>query len=257
MNVALTCDVCGRGRKGQAPPDELQVMRDKYPTPPQGGFKTDLTWGRYESIFTKAKWGKVDDVIECLNSTPPASQYEKFCYDMPPHLIKISDEDVPFQVNSVDSQGNTLLMCTLLNQHRKDEDGQRQCAIIEACIQKKADVNLRNKEGHTALHKAYAFQYTEAAELLLKHGAKETVKDWNGRTPKQYAEWLKAEFEKVDEAYRIKMQAIEQKRLERKKAAKEELMASSKASKQNRPGSAASKPSRPGSVASVASQPSE
>ena len=45
-------------------------------------------------------------------------------------------------------------------------------SVVELLIKKGADVNMTNKEGATALHKATEINNTDVMTIVLRHGAK-------------------------------------------------------------------------------------
>lgn len=55
-------------------------------------------------------------------------------------------------------------------------------AVVEALLQRKAEVNARNAAGYTALMIAAAGNLPEVAQVLLKHGADASVQSEDGRT---------------------------------------------------------------------------
>ena len=58
-----------------------------------------------------------------------------------------------------------------------------QTEAAELLLQHGADINGRNREGNTALHLAMFLGRAETAELLLKSGADVTAKNDDGATP--------------------------------------------------------------------------
>ena len=79
-------------------------------------------------------------------------------------------------INERDENGNSFLNLAV------------QCCcreIIMFLINKGADINSQNKKLNTALHYALSFQEYDIADLLLKYGADENIKNINGLTPWQ------------------------------------------------------------------------
>jgi ankyrin repeat protein len=60
-------------------------------------------------------------------------------------------------------------------------------AGIRALLARGADVNVRNREGHTPLWEAAYAGRAEAARLLLDRGADANARDENGMTPLMWA----------------------------------------------------------------------
>ena len=59
----------------------------------------------------------------------------------------------------------------------------RQTEAAELLLQHGADINGRNRDGNTALHLAIFLGYAEIAELLIKNGADITARNGDGATP--------------------------------------------------------------------------
>uniref|UniRef100_A0A2C9K305 Uncharacterized protein n=1 Tax=Biomphalaria glabrata TaxID=6526 RepID=A0A2C9K305_BIOGL len=55
--------------------------------------------------------------------------------------------------------------------------------VLKYLLYKGANVNQRNNDGHSALHRAAANSKRDFVEVLLKHGAHVNVKNFGGRTP--------------------------------------------------------------------------
>jgi len=258
---AEKCYVCGRGKLGEAPPSELELVRQMFPTPPQADFRTDLALGRPQGIFSLTKWGKLDELVRRLDEGYPVNSFAKFTHHLGPALKAIADETPagPVDINTLDGRGNTLVMCAVQNKLDTDEDGALQCRMIQALIDRKADVNHRNNTGLTALHLCYIYDYEEAKALLLANGADTSVADNQGRTPEGYGEWHDENTARNDAVFRTKMQRIAAERIAVKKLARKEMTALKFGSgvaagaKNSRPTSAASNKSRPGSAVSTKS----
>ena len=79
-------------------------------------------------------------------------------------------------INERDEKGNSFLNLAV------------QCCcreIIMFLINKGADINSQNKKLNTALHYALSYQEYDIADLLLRYGADENIKNINGLTPWQ------------------------------------------------------------------------
>lgn len=85
-------------------------------------------------------------------------------------LLKVDPEII----NAQDQLGFTPLMWAI---YRKNED-----AIIYL-LERKADTNIRNNLGATALHLAARLHYIPGIQRLLQAGANPNVQDSNGNTP--------------------------------------------------------------------------
>lgn len=240
------CEVCGRGPKGQPPPSDLEKMKKRCPTPADF-IKTSR--GPIGNVFTKSRWCKTDDVISVLDEVKPPSQFAKFCEYPTKHLKHIT-ETIDVDINAQDERGNTILIAACQNRRVKDLDGSKQCALVKELIQRKADVNMRNVEGHTALHMCHKFKYQETADLLEAKGAKDTIRDFKGHTPKEHAKHIHDIHAAQEAAYEEKMQKLTQARIAVRQAARI-------ASRPQSAASVKSNKSRPQSAASTISQISE
>lgn len=88
-------------------------------------------------------------------------------------LDKDAKTDIP-----VRSTGETPLMVAVrLKAHK----------IISMLIEKKADLNIGDRNGETALHKATRLNDREAVKLLLEGGADWSITENTGRTPLDFA----------------------------------------------------------------------
>ena len=79
-------------------------------------------------------------------------------------------------INERDEKGNSFLNLAV------------QCCcreIIMFLINNGADINSQNKKLNTALHYALSYQEYDIADLLLRYGADENIKNINGLTPWQ------------------------------------------------------------------------
>ena len=60
---------------------------------------------------------------------------------------------------------------------------ERRLETVKALIEAGADVNAKNEEGKTPLHRAVFWENLETVEALLKAGAKVKARDEGGWTP--------------------------------------------------------------------------
>ncbi|KAM3139950.1 hypothetical protein pb186bvf_007981 [Paramecium bursaria] len=59
------------------------------------------------------------------------------------------------------------------------------CDIVEILLHKGSQVNLTNYQGESALHKAIAYNNFDCADLLIRNGAIQTIRNHQGQTPWQ------------------------------------------------------------------------
>ena len=98
--------------------------------------------------------------------------YEKALLERKAALpLLITDETI----HQSDSQGNTMLHTTI--RHRGNTD------VVSSILDKRAQVNARNKEGDTSLHLAVRMDEKETGELLLSRGADIFAPNAKGRSP--------------------------------------------------------------------------
>jgi ankyrin repeat protein len=60
---------------------------------------------------------------------------------------------------------------------------------VTLLLERGADIKARGYQGHTVLHECALFNLTDMAIFLVRRGADVDLKDDEGRTPKQTAEW--------------------------------------------------------------------
>lgn len=76
-------------------------------------------------------------------------------------------------VDSVDELGNSLLIAAVQSGHKR---------VAKLCLRRRADIDLRNQMGNTALHYACKFQFGELKEMLKKYGADDKITNDAGQT---------------------------------------------------------------------------
>lgn len=72
-----------------------------------------------------------------------------------------------------DANGNSLLSIAVQNGNKR---------IAKLCLRRGANINLSNNSGHTVLHYAYAYGFTDLAEYLKSKGADDTILSADGLT---------------------------------------------------------------------------
>ena len=77
-------------------------------------------------------------------------------------------------INCIDHSGNTFLILSV-------KEGLKN--IIKNLLEKKVKINIRNKNGNTALHFALGNKFFYIADQLKKHGADETILNKKGLSP--------------------------------------------------------------------------
>jgi ankyrin repeat protein len=98
--------------------------------------------------------------------------YERALGNNSPILYTLITDETVLQN---DSQGNTVLHITI--KHRESTE------IVNYILDKKANVNARNKEGDTALHLAVRTNQIDTGELLLSRGADIFASNAKGESP--------------------------------------------------------------------------
>jgi ankyrin repeat protein len=72
-----------------------------------------------------------------------------------------------------DASGNTMLIVAAQNGHR---------AVLEALVTLKADLNVTNAKGNSALHYLFAYGFQAEAEMLISKGADDYAQNLEGYT---------------------------------------------------------------------------
>ena len=62
--------------------------------------------------------------------------------------------------------------------------------VVEKLISFGANVNEKNENGETALHRAVLFENSEIAAIIIEHGADKGIRNNDGLTPLEYAREL-------------------------------------------------------------------
>jgi len=76
-------------------------------------------------------------------------------------------------INALDNFGRTALINAAFYNNT---------ALMEMLIDRKAELDVQDKNGYTALHFAAQEAHTEAARILLEHGANPDITDKHGNT---------------------------------------------------------------------------
>nr|CCA14115.1 conserved unknown protein putative [Albugo laibachii Nc14] len=110
---------------------------------------SDNTQASLENVFSQARNGRVQLVERCLKGG--------------------------FPVNKRDDKGNTLLIVACQNANQ---------LLVEFLLGQKADINLQNFQGNTALHYAFAYDTSGVlAEYMIGQGADDTIENVYGLSP--------------------------------------------------------------------------
>ncbi|TKI08784.1 hypothetical protein FCN80_01665 [Martelella alba] len=99
-------------------------------------------------------------------------------FQFPPNEREDDDVDFINQSHQRDAQGNTLLMKVA-----GSETTQSYLWLKQLLVDGRADPNVKNRHGDTALHFAIATGDVENALLLVDNGADINVQGWQGQTP--------------------------------------------------------------------------
>ena len=137
-----------------------------------------------------------DKVQSIIDQVPFKSELERFTTPLPRHLLSIVDEPGPprhkCDIDWQDIKGNTILMAAcqvcmavssvaagliaMQNVPMKDDGEAKQAEMLRQLLTQKADVNMRNRDGQTALHLVVKFQYNTLEQVLLDAGADPGIK---------------------------------------------------------------------------------
>jgi ankyrin repeat protein len=153
-------------------------------------------------IFILSVTAKGDDTADILSAAEKGDlQKIKTLYTKNPALVNAKDSDF----------SRTVLMRAAENGYRditefllskgvsvdlKDKDGMtaliyaamwNQISVVEILIAKGAAVNIKDKAGMTPLHYAASNGHRETVEYLLLKGADISAKDKSGKTPLKWA----------------------------------------------------------------------
>ncbi|XP_048239578.1 uncharacterized protein LOC124112111 isoform X2 [Haliotis rufescens] len=109
----------------------------------------------HEVIQTLVEKGADVGIKNKKDQTPLHCAARRQCMECVKLFLPVSD------VNAQDSDGNTALHCSLLSDEGHSHE------VIQALVEKGADVGIKNKEGETPLHCAASEQCVECVKLLL------------------------------------------------------------------------------------------
>ena len=86
-------------------------------------------------------------------------------------VLQVLDE---LGINAVDNFGRTAVMNAAFYNNTE---------LLGMLIEKKADLDLKDKNGYTALHFSAQEAHTGVTDMLLQHGANPDITDKHGNTP--------------------------------------------------------------------------
>ena len=104
--------------------------------------------GAAHPLFSKVRNGRVDEVESCLR-------------------------EGTFSQDARDQFGNTMLIVACQNNRKR---------IAKMALRYGVDPNAQNHQGNTALHYCLEYGYTDLGEYLLAKGARDHLRNANGRT---------------------------------------------------------------------------
>lgn len=138
-----------------------------------------------KSVHDVARNGSVEEMMEIYKNNPTSineksnTGYEPLtlaCYHNNIAIVKYLVDKVA-NVNGTGKYGTPLMAAVF-----KGDD-----VIVDILLKYKADVNITDTNGITALHYATMFNNTKMSMKLIKAGAKADIKDINGKTAYDYA----------------------------------------------------------------------
>ncbi|WNH13186.1 ankyrin repeat domain-containing protein [Thalassobellus suaedae] len=138
-----------------------------------------------KDIYDVCRNGTVEEILKLYNESPDIinttnnSGYSPLilaCYHGNDNIVSFLVHKVK-DINGSSDYG-TPLMAAVVKGNLK---------ITKILLDKKADPNIADPNGTTALHYAVLFKLTDIAKLLVKAGAKHSLKDNNGKSAYDYA----------------------------------------------------------------------
>lgn len=136
-------------------------------------------------IFALARTGTVDKMKALLNQSPDAVNQINEDGNSPLIIAcyKGNYDVAVFLMNKVKNINYTSAMGTALMAATVKND----VAIVKMLLENRADPNLTDKNGTTALHYAVNFKLYEIAALLMAYHANTELTDSRKKTPFDYA----------------------------------------------------------------------
>jgi len=208
------CSCCGRTSSGQAKIDPLDRFKqlNRWPVNAEGNasYHGELTEGT--QAFSLARRGKEERLRKLLEAPEPKGDSHRYQCEHGPSIVL--GPDFPIRLmgavhkwrcgtqDMVDEWGNSLLMAacqgvgSLKNVNKKGSE-LKHATTVKTLLEFKANPNMRNTKGQTALHMAKKFGYEQVAKILIDGGANQDIRDWQGHTAEQC---LQAHLKNEEEA---------------------------------------------------------
>lgn len=141
--------------------------------------------GQETTVYDIARKGTLTELKELLSRSPQAAlKVNEYGYSALTLACYNGNEEVAEylitntkNLDSSSDRGTALMAATMKNNIK----------LVALLLKHKADPNLADVQGATALHLAVIFNQTEVAKLLFSAGARIDIKDNRGKTAHDYA----------------------------------------------------------------------